>query len=287
MTNNESIEKNNKKKDLDQDDDFDLIYALLLDFASTNPSSPEEEQEENASTGYDFSFESDRLSYRSSLNAGIADVVNEMRGIKYEFGGKAKSGISLKDCAGIDCSGFVAVAVGEAFRQAGVSEKFIRKMRTSSQGQLNFMKKLGVEISREGQLSVETIKGRVPMFVAMDTGKTRFDSGRVDGIDHVALIYEKDGALMVAQSSGSKGVNDAMPLEKWLKRWDRKGAKLYATDLAEAAMSAKTLENNPGQSPSATARAEIKDNKTGFVDGAPSLKPSQLEHNNNLTLDSQ
>lgn len=279
MTSDKALkEKKKREKEQEELDEQQLMFALLLEM----PVLPEEPEEEPEEEPYDFSEEEQKTLYRAALNGSIAEVVNETRGIRYQFGGKAKSFVDIEDCKGIDCSGFARVAIGHAFRDAGVSDDFIRQLRTSSQGQLNFMKKLGVEVYRENQLTAELMTDKVPMFVAMDTGKKKWDKGRADGIDHVALIYwrknEKTGQdeLYVAQSSGSKGVNDDMPFDKWLKRWDRKNARLFAVDLAEAGIAAKTLELQQNlklgmeTSPADLRRSaltELVENKTGFVDG--------------------
>jgi hypothetical protein len=89
------------------------------------------------------------------------------------------------------------------------------------------------------------------MLIGEDNGEKGWDAGRHKGIDHItqAVKDPKTGKLMISESQGGKGVTLTDP-EEYFKKKEKKGVKLFGTDMTAMAKGAEGRTTAP---PSATA----------------------------------
>lgn len=156
------------------------------------------------------------------------------RGVSYGFG--VKDGVRA-----IDCSGFVKKALDSAALQMGAAScvpAFNAHMATSSEEQIAAAERAGARVLSGSQVNINTLQAG--MIIGLDTGHTNFDSERRRGIDHIVMVYRDSdtGRLMVAQSSGGKGVNQ-MTAESWLQANNQHD--LYAVDMVPLARAGSAL----------------------------------------------
>ncbi len=163
---------------------------------------------------------------------------------------------------GIDCAGFVYLAVGEAMKNTNnvkgydvFDDHHIDFCKTAGNNGANiphtsegiydyFTQKTGVSKRPLTHLNHKDFAPGTLTIIAIDHGKTRtgFDANRKLGIDHIVLTDGKN----VYQSSSGAGVH-TMPLTAWLDHTNSKTAKYFlANPLALAKTRAdKELANFP------------------------------------------
>lgn len=178
-------------------------------------------------------------SVRTVINAAIRDFARQAEdaGIRYGFG------IKNIGSGRIDCSGFVSTAMTHVSRALSQGIKtgdgqtvafpdhlaFARSFMTNSEGQIARLQANGATVLGPS-LSKADITGG--MVLAADNGRTRFDAGRLRGIDHVLVTFEDEkGRVMVAESASSQGGVKIRTLDEWYASNGRKN--LFAANVTD------------------------------------------------------
>jgi hypothetical protein len=171
---------------------------------------------------------------RDTFSKGFEEALKNYQGTRYHLG--AKSG----GRSGIDCSGFVYKGLADSFHKlkaegVTINPEILCQLDSCSEDQVEELsKKTGGGLTGRGSDFLAGGKSssalKAGMVIGVSSGiKRDWSKGRPLKIDHVVCTYKdsETGELMVAESSGKKGVH-ASKLADWLKK--RGNEKLYVVD---------------------------------------------------------
>ncbi len=195
---------------------------------------------------------------RDTFSKGFEDALKNYQGTRYHLG--AKSG----GRNGIDCSGFVYKALADSFAKlkgegVTINPSVLSQLDCCSENQIEELNKRtgggltgkGGDFLAGGRASNQLKAG---MVIGVSSGVDKgWNEGRALHIDHVVCTYKdsQTGELMVAESSGKKGVH-ASTLEEWLKK--HKDKNLYAVDpVGLAANTTPATNSTPTTTPMPTS----------------------------------
>ena len=221
---------------------------------------------------------------RDTFSKGFEDALKNYKGTRYHLG--AKSGGKH----GIDCSGFVYKALATSFQKlksegVTINPNVLCQLNACSEDQVEELsKKTGGGLIGKGGDFLAGGKSssalKAGMVIGVSSGiKRDWSKGRSLKIDHVVCTYKdsKTGELMVAESSGKKGVH-ASTLDNWLKR--RKNETLYVVDPVGLAATTTPAANdsaprtaaaprNPAVKPDSTSAGASGQGDQGIQDNTP------------------
>jgi cell wall-associated NlpC family hydrolase len=121
--------------------------------------------------------------------------------VDYSIGAKGKN--NKMDCSGLVC----AILNDNGVKASGTSEDIVVNAPMKP------------TITKVSDFKVGDVIG-------IDSGKTSFDKGRKNGIDHIGIVIEKDGKLFFTESRGSKGF-DMTPLDEKINKYQKANYELF------------------------------------------------------------
>lgn len=157
-------------------------------------------------------------SVNSSINQALDGL--KKKGYPYDMGAKA-------DLDGkMDCSGFVSAMMRRVGRNVNESQgqKLFDKLPGGSADDV-----VTNAMNNGGKMSVqELLKNPRPgCMIGLDTGPKKWDQGRANGIDHVALTFrDKDNKMRVAEYTPDKNGGSGLKISElndFVQRYSKRG----------------------------------------------------------------